>query len=277
MCLLGPCRWRGPRGNFSPRPLLHRVVAPTAHSAQMGYPVAEMRVRPRVARRLLLVRGLRRLLLYALVRAVRPRPAGPPGIPRVERLLRRIRLLRDDGRGSRRPVRAAAGLNTVVLVLLPEEAPLALFRSSLPFLRGAAHDDRVVARAAVGLALARPHAKLLVEGPDPRLEGGPEAVVLDLHEAVAREDELPLQRPRREAHREPLRGHNIELGRPRDPFTNPALGQLAVVRLERRRRRGVADGLDLENQPVVLLVPIEHELVGLEAHDEQRAARPHPI
>ena len=53
-------------------------------------------------------------LLYALVRSVRPRPVGPPGVPRVERLLRGVRLLRGDRRGPRRPVRAAAGVNTVV-------------------------------------------------------------------------------------------------------------------------------------------------------------------
>ena len=54
-------------------------------------------VRPRGVRRLLLVRGLRRLLLYALVRTVRVGSNRPPGIPRVERLLRGVRPLRGDG------------------------------------------------------------------------------------------------------------------------------------------------------------------------------------
>ena len=57
--LLGAQRRRGPRWNFSPRTLLHRVVAPATYPTQVGYPVAEMRVRPRGVRRLLLVRGLR--------------------------------------------------------------------------------------------------------------------------------------------------------------------------------------------------------------------------
>ena len=94
--------------------ILHRVVTPAAYPPKMGHPVAEMRVRPRSIRFLLLVRRLRRLLLPALVRPLRARSIGPPGVPRVERLLRGVRLLRSNRSGPRRPIRAAAGVNTVV-------------------------------------------------------------------------------------------------------------------------------------------------------------------
>ena len=44
----------------------------------------------------------------------KPARSYRPRIPRVERLLRGVRLLRGDRRGPRRAVRAAAGVNTVV-------------------------------------------------------------------------------------------------------------------------------------------------------------------
>ena len=141
----------------------------------------------------------------------------------------------------------------------------------------APHDDRVVPRAVVVLPLARPRRQLRVERPHARLERGPQAAVLDLGQAVAREAQLPLQRARREAHRELLRGRHAKVRGPRDPRRDPVLGQLAVVGLEGGGRRGVADGLDLQDQLVVLVRAVQQQLVGLEAHDQELAAQPHAV